>query len=210
MGERGGGHGPGVPRVTVFRAYLRDRQAGFLALVIVAMGVMVYLGGDFNLPVPGAPVPITLGTLAPLVSACVWITALDARHQHWVEAVTPRRIGVARCGYVMIVAMACAVVVLIAGQHSVGLAVAISLVRGAGILIGLAAVAWLVGGSAIAFGVVSATVMVLAVGGGWGAAEGEIWARWALLFAEPHDVVAGVFSVVGTVVGALAAWSKPA
>lgn len=188
------------------RVFLLGRQVPVLALLLVATGVLVWFGGDWNMPLPGARVPIVLGSLAPLITTCVCLNGLDAGGSAWAEEVAPRRLGGPRAALLSALLGFAAAVVLVAGTHSLGLPVAASLVRGTGLLVGPAAVAWLLGGQGAGVAVASVLTVVFSSFGGRGAAEGEVWASWAVLFAEPGDVCAWELGVGGFAVAAVAAW----
>lgn len=189
----------------VIWTFLRARQSLPALVVLTASGALIWFGGDFNMPIPGAEVPIILGTLAPLLNSWAVLSCADGAYQ-WIEDLAPRDMAAPRTAVLGGLTAASIGSILVAGTYSIGAATASALVCGFLILIGLGTIGWIASGRVGGFLLpLIFTLMCISLGT---TTNAHSVARWALLLVEPGAPAALVAAVVGTVVAVAGWWTR--
>ncbi|RMI06599.1 hypothetical protein EBM89_15885 [Cellulomonas triticagri] len=185
--------------------FLRSRQVGTACVTMLACGLMVALGGDLNLPVPGAEVPIVVGTLAPLVQAWAVLSCADGDYR-WIETVTPRSLAHPRMLLLGVLSLVAVALVFTSAWLAMGSGTALALVCSFWILAGLGTVGWVAGGRVPSLAlplVFTLTCISFGSGSGDGGA-----ARWALLLVEPGAPEALAAAALGMLVAVSGWWTR--
>ncbi len=176
--------------------FVRTRHVGTAVSACMGLAVLILVGGEWNIPLPGARVPIVLGTITPLVAVSMIVASADGGLGA-LESVAARHLGRQRLATLGTLTFLYTAVIVAAGSASLDLARASALGRDVGILLGPASLAWRACGRGAGIATaIGAMTTVVTVGAGQ-SADGIAAAVWALPLADPDSWLAAAAGVVG-------------
>lgn len=185
--------------------FLRSRQVLAALLVLTASGTLIALGGDLHMPVPGAEVPIVLGTLAPLLSTWAVLSCADGAYR-WAEDLAPRDLARPRTALLGVMSLLASALIMLLGLVSIGARTASALVCGFAVLTGIGTLGWVLAGRGGGF-VLPLVFTLVCMSFGTTSADHGV-APWALLLVEPGAPAAVTGAVIGMVVAGVGWWTR--